>query len=89
MLNSAPDQTPFFIRFAPVVCVVGDAHDDFLRGHNFPNLAEIFDKPILRGDGARRRSKPVLVVIHENDGVALFAEKLVIVIVVARGKSRS
>src|ERR1700722_17830347 len=73
-----------FFSFAPVVSVVRDAHDNFLRGDDFANLAEILDKPVLRGDRAWRRSEPVLVVIHEDDGVALFAKEFVIVNVVAR-----
>ncbi len=44
----------FLIRFAPVVGVICNSDDYFLRGHNFPNLAEILDKPILRRDRARR-----------------------------------
>ena len=47
---------------------------------------QIFDKPILRGDRARRRRSPVLVEIHQDDRVAFFAEEFVIVGVVARGQ---
>ncbi len=75
-----------FRRFGPVVRVVGDAHDDFLRRHVLQHLTQVLDEPVLRGDRAGRRSQPVLVVVHQHDGVALFAEKFVIVGVVARGK---
>src|SRR5882724_8413827 len=51
------------------------------------NLRQVFDEPVLGGDGARRRSKPVLVVIHHHDGVALVAKEFVIVSVVACGQS--
>ena len=58
----------------------------FCAGTSCQNLAQIFDEPILRGDRARRRRDPVLVEVHEDDGVAFFAEEFVIVSVVARGQ---
>src|SRR5580692_1309337 len=70
-LRTGPRSLPSGL--APVVGVVGDTNDNFLRGYDFQNLAQIFDKPVLCGDGTGRRGQPVLVVVHEDDGVALFA----------------
>ncbi len=68
----------------PIVSIVGNSHDDLLRRNDVKYLAQVFDEPILGGDGARRRSQPMLVVVHQHDGVTFLAEEFVIVRVVAR-----
>ena len=66
-------------RAGPVVRVVGDAHDQFLRGNQFQNRVDVSDKPVLRGDGACCRRAPVLVVIHQNHGVRRLADAGVVI----------
>ncbi len=70
----------------PVVGIAANGHDDFPRGHNLHHLPQVFDIPILGGNGTGRRGLPVLVVVHQHDGVALLGEESVIVGIVARGK---
>ena len=84
VFRAGPD--PFLRSFRPVVGVIGDADDDFLRGDNFADLAEVFHEPILGSDGAGRRGQPMLVVVHQDDGVALLAEEFVVVGIIARGE---
>src|SRR6266436_2690192 len=43
--------------FGPIVSIIRDSDDDLLRGNNLKDLAQIFNEPVLRGDGARRRKK--------------------------------
>src|SRR6267154_5372364 len=76
----------FLGGLGPVVGVIGDANYDFLGRDIIEYLAKVFDKPVLCGDRSGGRSVPVLIVVHEDNGVAFLAEKLVIVGVVAGGK---
>ena len=70
----------------PVVGIIRNAHDDLLRGNNLEYLTQILNEPVLRRDGAGRGGQPVLVVIHQHNRVALLAEILVIVGIIACGQ---
>ena len=56
----------------------------FCAGTTLRYLAQVLHEPVLRRDRPRRRRQPVLVVIHQDNGVGLPAEKRVIVFIVAR-----
>ena len=70
----------------PVVSIIRDSDDDLLRGNIVEYLTQIFNEPVLCRDGARRGKRPVLVVIHQHNRVALLAEILVIVGIIACGQ---
>ena len=73
-LHAELGSTPLFVhRFRPVVGVIGNANHDLLRGNKLQNLAEIFYEPILGGDRPRSGGDPVLIGVHQHDGVALLA----------------
>src|SRR6267154_5837811 len=76
----------FLGGLGPVVGVIGDADYDFLGRDIIKDLAKVFDKPVLCGDRSGGRGQPVLIVVHEHNGVAFLTEKLVIVGVVAGGE---
>ena len=70
----------------PVVGVAANGHDDFPRGHFLHHLPQVFNVPVLGSNGTRGRGLPVLVVVHQHDGVALLGKEFVIVGIVARGE---
>ena len=66
-------------RLRPVVGVSRDRHDQLLARDERRRRLQVPDEPVLGGDGPRRRREPVLVVVHENDGVGVAADALVVV----------
>jgi len=42
----------FLCSKGPVISIVPNSDDDFLRRNDFENLTQIFDEPVLGGDGA-------------------------------------
>jgi hypothetical protein len=79
-----PRGAPLGIR--PVVGVVGDAHHDFLRGNELSNRRQIGRKPVLRGNRAGRRRQPVIVVVHQDDGVGFPPDGGVVIAPIRRGQ---
>ena len=63
----------------PVISVVGNAHHQLLCRHQLQDRFDIPHKPILRGDGTRCRSAPVLVVVHQDNGVGRLADARVVI----------
>ena len=74
--------------FRPVVRVTPYRDNQLPRRHYLLDLAEVFHVPILGSNRAWRRGLPVLVVVHQHDGVALFGEESVIIGIVPRRESK-
>ena len=67
------------LRIGPIVGVIGYTHDDFFARHELQHLFDVGDEPVLRGNGTGRGGQPVIVIVHQHDGIALARHRRVVI----------
>ena len=77
-------KAPFLRLQHPVVAVVRDRADDFFVWDDGLGKLQILHEPILRCHRARRRSRIVLVIIHQHDAVGRSGNRGIVVFVAVR-----
>ena len=69
----------------PIVAVVRDAHDNLLRWNNFHDAFDIAFKEILRRDRPGVRGRVMQVVVHQDYGIGLCRQILVVIAPIPAG----
>ena len=77
----------FSIIARPVIRIAGDTHDQFFWRHQFCYRLNIFYEPVLRGDGTGRGRAPVLIVVHQDNGIRGFADARIVVHPICSGEA--